>query len=343
MGFFDKLVGKSSAPAGPTWTRELGDHPVGLGYALGGKVVVVATGAGSVVVLDGASGQVQRAVAVHAESGALSAAIDGTRAVTGGMDGKACVVDIASGEVTHRLEADADWVEHVAIGSDGTFAFAAGKHVRWHDAGGALLAKLGPHASTVQGLAFSPDASKLAVARYGGLDVWTRDGNKDRELAWKTSLVSVAWQPKDRFIAAGCQDNAVHFWRLETEGDSMMGGYPAKPKALAWSHDGTSLATGGGEEIVVWSFRGRGPEGTTPTVLAGHTKLVTVLAAAPGDHRIASGGRDGLFCVWRPQRSETPVIKEAMSAPVAAVAFRGDGAMASAADEKGRVVALKLP
>lgn len=341
MGFIDKLVGKS-APAGPAWTRELGDHPVGLAYALGGKVLVVAFGGGSVVVLDASSGEPQRTIAVHEGAGALAMASDGVRVVTGGMDGNAYVVDLASGTVAHRLEADAEWVEHVAFASDGSFAFAAGKHARWHRADGSLLCKLGPHGSSVHGLAFSPDATKLAVARYGGLDLWTREGTKDRELAWKSSLVSVAWQPKDRFIAAGCQDNAVHFWRLETEGDSMMGGYPAKPKAIAWSHDGTSLATGGGEEIVVWSFRGRGPEGTSPILLKGHSKLVTTLATAPSDHRLASGGRDGLFCVWRPQRSETPVAQYAMSAPVAHVAFRDDGTVAAAADEKGRVVTLKL-
>lgn len=341
MGFFDKLTGKS-APAGPAWTRELGDRPVGLAYALGGKVLALLTGGGNVLVLDAVSGETQRTITVH-EAGALTMASDDARVVTGGMDGKVCVVDVASGNVLHRLEADAEWIEHVAYAPDGSFAFAAGKYVRWHDASGASIAKLGPHASTVTSLAFSPDASKMVAARYGGLDMWKRDGSKDRELPWKTSLVSVAWQPKDRFIAAGCQDNAVHFWRLETGDDSMMGGYAAKPKAIAWSHDGTALATGGGEEIVVWSFRGRGPEGTSPVLLKAHTKLVTALSAAPNDHRLASGGRDGLFCIWRPQRSETPVLQHAMSAPVTHVAFRNDGTFAAAADEKGQLVALKLP
>src|SRR5207344_140741 len=101
MGFFDKLVGKS-APSGPAWTRELGDHPVGLTFALGGKVLVVVTGGGSVVVLDAASGEPKSTIAVH-PAGALTMASDGARLVTGGMDGHACVVDVASGAIAHRL------------------------------------------------------------------------------------------------------------------------------------------------------------------------------------------------------------------------------------------------
>jgi hypothetical protein len=341
MGIFDKLVGKS-APT-PAWVREIGDHPIGIGFALGGKSIAIATGAGNVLVLDATSGAEQRSITVH-ESGALVMVVgpDGTKALTGGMDGKACLVDLASGAIA-RIDGDAEWIEHVAFASDGSFAIGSGKIVRWCASDGSVIAKLGPHASSVGGFAFSPDSTKLAVARYGGLDVWKKGGSRDRELAWKTSLVSVAWQPKDRFIAAGCQDNAVHFWRLETDGDSMMGGYPSKPKAIAWSHDGASLATGGGEEIVVWSFRGAGPEGTTPAILKAHTKLVTVLVSAPNDQRLASGGRDGLFCVWRPQRSDTPIVQQPMSAPIACAAFRSDGSVVAAADENGRVIAIKLP
>ncbi len=343
MGLFDRI--RQKAPAGPLWTRELGDHPVGAGFVGDGKLVVVGTGSGTVHVIDAVRGEVTTTIAVH-DAGmlALSVSPNGALAVTGGMDKRATLVDLLRGEVVHSLPADADWVDQVCFSPRGDLvAFAAGKHVRVHAIDGKHVVTLGPHASSVAGLSWSPDGTRLGVARYGGADLWNLDGTLERELAWKSSLVSLAWQPKDRFIAAGCQDNAVHFWRLGEGKDSMMGGYPQKPKQLAWSSDGASLATGGGEEIVVWSFRGQGPEGSSPKMLRAHTKAVTTIAAAHGDQRLASGGKDGLFCVWRPQRSETPVLTHAMSAPVEHLAFRHDDTHVVVTDQRGRVALFKLP
>jgi WD40 repeat protein len=342
MGLFDRLMPKPAA--GPVWTTELGDHPVGVGFVDAGKRVVVGTGSGQLHVLGAARGEVTSAITAH-ESGMLAASVSRNGHVaTGGMDRRAVLVDVARGATVSSLPADADWVEHVSFSPDGKHvALAAGKHARVYAVDGTHVATFGPHPSTVAGLAWSPDGTRLGVARYGGADLWTLDGTRERELEWKSSLVSLAWQPKDRFIAAGCQDNAVHFWRLDVGKDSMMGGYPGKPKQLAWSNDGASLATGGGEEIVVWSFRGQGPEGSTPRMLKGHTKAVTTIVAAHGDQRLASGGRDGLFCVWRPQRSETPVLTHAMSAPVEHLAFTPDDSHCVVTDQKGKVAFFKLP
>lgn len=343
MGLFDRFMQKPAT--GPLWAIQLGDHPVGVGFLDGGKLVAVGTGSGHVHVLDAARGETTKTIAVH-DAGmlALSVAPNGKHVATGGMDKRVAIVDVSRGQIVASLPADADWVEHVAFSPSGAHvAFAAGKHVRVHTIEGAHVVTLGPHPSTVAGLAWSPDGTRIGVARYGGADLWKLDGTRERELEWKSSLVSLAWQPKDRFLAAGCQDNAVHFWRLDVGKDSMMGGYPGKPKQLAWSNDGASLATGGGEEIVVWSFRGQGPEGSSPRMLKGHTKSVSTIVAAHGDQRLASGGRDGLFCVWRPQRSETPVLTHAMSAPVEHLAFRNDDTHCVVTDQKGQVALFKLP
>lgn len=346
MSILDSLRGKG--PPAVAWTRQGGEAALSLAWTGGGNTLAVGRSDGHVEILDGKTGEPKRSELLHPD-GLLCMAGDplGTLLVTGGADGKAIVLDATSYERKHVIDTAADtrgaWVEHVAFAPDGSrVAVAAGKLV-WlgQVRGGNELTKLGPHASTVAGLSFRQDGGAIAVARYGGADVWTTEA-EHQELPWKSSLISIAWQPQGRFVAAGCQDDAVHFWRLDAGTDSMMGGYPAKPRAMCWTQDGNQLATGGGHQIVVWSFKGKGPEGTSPKLLEGHTGLVTVLAAAPHDQRFASGGRDGRVCVWRPQRTDKPVLFLELGDVVHAIAFSNDGRIAAGA-ANGNVIVAKLP
>ena len=147
--------------------------------------------------------------------------------------------------------------------------------------------------------------------------------------------MSIAWSPGERFLAAGCQDNALHFWRMPKGDDSMMGGYASKPKVLAWSPRGETLATAGGEDVVVWSFRGAGPEGTTPVQLRAHTRAVASLAWSPDGKLLASGGRDGALCVFSADREAPPLARLELGGTVEQVAFSSDGAWLAAATSLG--------
>lgn len=347
MGILDKVLGRST-PAAPSsgpvvWSTPSGETPIAVAFVAGGLVAVGRDG-GKVELLDSKTGALVRAIDAH-EEGLCAMSVDPAGALlgTGGMDARARLFDVATGERRAELRTGKDWVEHAAFASTGAHvAVAHGKSVSILPTTGGAGLTLGPHKSTVAALSWSPDGKRLAVGRFGGVDVWTLAGDRERELPWTSSIIAVAWQPKDRYLAAGCQDDAVHFWRLDGGIDSMMGGYPMKPRTIAWTADGTLLATGGGEEIVVWSFKGKGPEGTTPVMLREHTKFVTALAAAKADQRIASGGRDGKVVVWRPTRNDRPTLVHAMAAPVECVAWSKDNrVVAGAAD--GSIVVLAPP
>jgi WD40 repeat protein len=346
VGLLDVFKGKGSSPV--SFVREGGEAALGLAWVGGGNALAIGRGDGSVEVLDGKTGETKRSELLH-EDGLLTMAADplGALVLTGGADGKAILLDATSFERIKTIDTSPEtkgaWIEHVAFAPDGNrVAIAAGKLV-WlgQIRGGSELIKLGPHASTVGGLSFRADGGAVAVARYGGVDLWTTDA-EHRELLWKSSIISVAWQPQGRFLAAGCQDEAVHFWRLDGSTDSMMGGYPSKPRAICWSQDGDQLATGGGFELVIWSFKGKGPEGTTPLILKGHEGLITTIARAPKDQRIASGGRDGKLLLWRPGRSEKPVLSLDLGDVVQSIAFSPDGRIAAGA-ANGTVVVATLP
>jgi len=169
-------------------------------------------------------------------------------------------------------------------------------------------------------------------------------GEVRQKLEWMGSLVSMVLSPDGDIVACGSQDNSVHFWRRSTGQDSMMSGYPGKPSALAFDDTGTLLATGGGEAITVWSFRGRGPEGTRPGVLQHHFQTVTALAFARRAMRLASGARDGRVVVWSLGRDGygDPIGDAPVADVVGTLYWRPDGRALAALDAQGAVTAWRV-
>jgi WD40 repeat protein len=131
----------------------------------------------------------------------------------------------------------------------------------------------------------------------------------------------VAWSPDGKVIACGSQDNSVHFWRLATGNDSEMSGYPSKPRALSWDAKSSLLATSGGEEVCVWDFAGKGPEGTRPRLLKGHGATVQELAFSPRRGMLASAAEDGGLLLWEPRSSAAPSLAAMLDRPASVLAW----------------------
>ena len=124
----------------------------------------------------------------------------------------------------------------------------------------------------------------------------------------------------------------------------MMSGYPSKPSALAFSADGSLLATNGGVRITVWSFEGDGPEGTRPGVLELHALPVSALAFSRRQRRLASGGRDSAVVVWDLQGAGNgqAVGTALATGSVEKVYWRPDGRGLAAIDAEGGVTAWRV-
>jgi len=302
-----------SLPRGQTelpevWSFDAGDHAVDLALDPGGEVAVAALGSGEVVALDvRTGGQLWRQGDHGGGAPALSVGAKGRLAV-GGYDGKVHLYDARGGGLVCSLPVGKGWVEHVAWSPDGTrLAASAGRAVRVFSATGEPALETEPHASTVAGLSWGQRGARLATCCYGGAHLWPlKAGVSAQHLAWKGSLVSLSWSPDERVLACGSQEGTVHFWRLPGGRDAEMSGYPAKPRALAWDAGSTRLATGGGADVCVWDFGGKGPEGTRPAQLKGHQGLCSALAFAPRGLLLASGGQDAGVLLWDLRRGDSP-------------------------------------
>src|SRR4029079_19834166 len=71
--------------------------------------------------------------------------------------------------------------------------------------------------STITGLSWSPDGGAIAVSCYGGVHVIDPNtGARLRHLQGKGSMLSPAWSPDGRLVAAGREDNKLALLRLST-------------------------------------------------------------------------------------------------------------------------------
>ena len=86
-----------------------------------------------------------------------------------------------------------------------------------------------------------------------------------------------------------------------------MRGYDGKLELVGWSDNSRYLASCAGNEVVLWDFCGKGPEGTRPIVLSGHTDRVDSFAWQPGGEHLVSAGRDWRLTLWRPAKAKQPI------------------------------------
>ena len=220
---------------------------------------------GSVFCLGDGTVRFEGGVAIQAHQGAiLGAAIhpSGTGVITGGDDGLLVWSRPEGAEVLADLKGK--WIDAVASEPGGLYAFAGGRAVQVRDTRDPKFARAFQHERSAADLAFDPKGRKLAVATYGGAWLWFARiaEQKPVKLDWAGSHIAVTWSPDGRFLLSAMQENALHGWRLSDQRDMRMGGYPAKPKSLAFLADGALMATSGATGVIVWPFGGsNGPMG----------------------------------------------------------------------------------
>ena len=329
------------------WPAAVGDYAIAGGWSLGGEALIVGDTEGGVYSFDGKSGATAwERRGVH-EGGLLAMAIhpSGTAFATAGQDSRVLIWDATEGQVGQAIDIGGGWVENVAWSPDGQLlAASCSRQIRVYGVDGGEVWRSEDHPSTVSAIAWS-STRELATACYGRVTFFDGStGEVRQKLEWQGSLVSMVLSSDGGIVACGSQDNTVHFWRRSTGDDSMMSGYPTKPSALAFDDAGTLLATGGGEAVTVWSFRGKGPEGRRPGVLEFHVEPVTTLVFAPSARRLASGSRDGTVVVWSLGRKGNgrPVGDAVLASAVAELYWRPDGQALAALDAWGGVTVWEI-
>lgn len=312
------FVGKVQAVE---WSLDLKEPVVSVSWAPDGSSVAAITGEGRLVIVNAVTGAVLHDFIAH-EGGGFKVGWNPNQPIiaTTGQDGHVRLWDPRSGQPLENFPAGAAWAEQLAWSPKGDWlATAAGKQLKFWAPGKGVVHTFKDHASTLTGLSWKSDGALLAVCHYGAVRFYDpHSGGLAKTLPWKTSLISVSWSPDSRWVVAGTQELSVQIWEIPFRaGEELaMSGYNAKVRELAWHNNGRLLATGGGNEAMVWNCGGGGPSGSTPRILEGHTAKITALDYQPAGHLLVSGGADSTVFFWNAGKSSSPLGMTVMTGSI---------------------------
>ena len=248
------------------------------------------------------------------------------------------------------LHGHTEWVQAVALSSDGSWLASAGDDGRillWARRGGTIDAEpraLRDEGPRVRSVAFTSDSRWLAAGDDAGQVVLfdlAGEAGQGRVLREAGPRVyGVAFSPADGTLAAGDSDGTVTIFDLEgAEAPRELRGHNQAIRAVAFSPRGDLLASSGDDSrIVLWDPATGERQGRALSDYPQEDTLnddVVTLAFSPDGSALAAGGWDTTIKLWDVTRGallRAPL--EGHAAPVLSVAFNDAGTLVSSSVDR---------
>ena len=342
-----------------TLTEHTGDIE-GLAFSPDGKTLVSSgSGDGTIRIWDVRTGDQKHAVTGHtSDVDSVTFNPDGQFVASGHEDGSIRFWDVLTGLHLKTFKGSNHYASCLVFSLDGkTLAWASGLDIRLQDAQtGEEKMRLTGHEWGMHSMALSPDGAILASGSEDTtIRLWDmHTGEHKKTLNGHTDRVySVAFSTDGKTLASGSDDNTIRLWNVDTgETQRILTGHAGEfegvdnghssvegVKSVAFSPDGKTLASGGGDNVIhLWDI-GTGKRKMT---LVGHTHWVFSLAFSPDGKTLASGSVDSDIRLWDPRTGEPKKTLTGHGNWVRSIAFSPDGKTLVSGSDDGSVLIWEL-
>jgi WD40 repeat protein len=276
----------------------------------------------------------------QAEVWSLAYTPDGSTLISAADDHTIKLWDPSGGALRGTLEGHGSLVAFLAVSPDGTTLASAGfdRTVRlWDLPSGRPQTVLHGHTDRVRGVAFSPDGRQVASCGSDGtVRLW--DADEEREL-WAVrshtdSVHALVFNPDGTHLVSAGNDRTLRVWDLAAGKVSRTICCPKSNMALAFSRDGSLLASGDDwGNVTIWDV----PRWSKRTGIKGSDAEIWGLAFSPDGRTLAAACGDARVRLWDPLTGQLTLVLDGHIQRVNAVAFSPDGATLASASHDGAV------
>ncbi len=188
-----------------------------------------------------------------------------------------------------------------------------------------LLLELAAYSENPQPLAARNLVATLQGAKRSGA-IGLLHGHTD-------AVEDIAFSPAGGTLASVSGDKTLRLWSVTQSGHRPLGSPMRASTPLysaAWDPTGRTIASGGVNQVILWSIAGHQRERTIPD-LAG---AVTSIAFSPRGNLLAAGGSDGTILIWNVATHRRMLLRVPHRTPVTSVAFSPDAPVLAASSAK---------
>lgn len=118
-----------------------------------------------------------------------------------------------------------------------------------------------------------------------------------QEFTHDAPLITCRFDPTGRFIFATAEDRAVLRWDLATGQKTVFPAHDSWPFALAFSNDGQTLISAGGDDTLIW-WPAAAEKPVPIRKVKAHAGWIRALAVSKDGKTLASGGNDRVVKLW---------------------------------------------